>query len=84
MEAASTRNPRSECAHDRGAQSPWVTHSWSHDDLVKCFARAATLEEVRGRQDDFYRDLHGDPGLSHPGDPTAAKVTDRLRATGSK
>src|SRR5919202_2147717 len=38
--------------------------------------------EVRGWQEDFYRDLHAHPELSHQEIRTAANVADRLRAAG--
>ena len=43
---------------------------------------AAVLERlpgVRGWQEDFYRDLHAHPELSHQESATAAKVAGRLR-----
>jgi amidohydrolase len=40
------------------------------------------LGDVRGWQEDFYRDLHAHPELSHQETQTAAKVADRLRAAG--
>jgi amidohydrolase len=40
------------------------------------------LERVRGWQEDFYRDLHAHPELSHQERRTAGNVADRLRATG--
>ena len=43
---------------------------------------AAVLEQlpgVRGWQEDFYRDLHAHPELSHQESATAAKVAERLR-----
>jgi amidohydrolase len=40
------------------------------------------LEGVRGWQEDFYRDLHAYPELSHQEERTAANVADRLRASG--
>jgi len=40
------------------------------------------LGDVRGWQEDFYRDLHAHPELSHQEVRTAAKVADRLRAAG--
>src|SRR4051812_21009085 len=40
------------------------------------------LESVRGWQEDFYRDLHAHPELSHQESRTAGKVADRLRLTG--
>ena len=43
---------------------------------------AAVLERlpgVRGWQEDFYRDLHAHPELSHQESATAAKVAERLR-----
>src|SRR4051794_8261618 len=40
------------------------------------------LGDVRGWQEDFYRDLHAHPELSHRETRTAAKVADRLRAAG--
>jgi amidohydrolase len=40
------------------------------------------LREVRGWQEDFYRDLHEHPELSHQETRTAANVADRLRAAG--
>ena len=38
------------------------------------------LGDVRSWQEDFYRDLHAHPELSHQETRTAAKVADRLRA----
>jgi hippurate hydrolase len=40
------------------------------------------LEEIRGWQEDFYRDLHAHPELSHQEHRTAANVAERLRALG--
>jgi amidohydrolase len=40
------------------------------------------LDGVRGWQEDFYRDLHAHPELSHQERRTAANVADRLRACG--
>ncbi len=40
------------------------------------------LEAVRGWAADFYRDLHAHPELSHQEHATAAKVADRLAASG--
>src|SRR3954447_11919033 len=40
------------------------------------------LEAVRGWQEDFYRDLHAYPELSHQERRTAANVTARLRDIG--
>jgi amidohydrolase len=40
------------------------------------------LGDVRGWQEDFYRDLHAHPELSHQETRTAANVADRLRAAG--
>ncbi len=40
------------------------------------------LERVRGWQEDFYRDLHAHPELSHQERRTAGNVADRLRAAG--
>jgi amidohydrolase len=42
----------------------------------------AGLERVRGWQEDFYRDLHAHPELSHQERRTAANVADRLRRVG--
>ncbi len=42
----------------------------------------AGLEEVRPWQEDFYRDLHRNPELSHQERRTAAKVADRLAQSG--
>jgi hippurate hydrolase len=38
------------------------------------------LDEIRGPLEDFYRDLHAHPELSHEEHRTAANVADRLRA----
>jgi amidohydrolase len=40
------------------------------------------LPDVRGWQQDFYRDLHAHPELSHQETRTAANVADRVRASG--
>jgi hippurate hydrolase len=40
------------------------------------------LDEVRAWQEDFYRDLHQHPELSHEEHRTAAAVAERLRALG--
>jgi amidohydrolase len=40
------------------------------------------LADIRGWQEDFYRDLHSHPELSHQESRTAANVADRLRACG--
>src|SRR3954453_22587710 len=40
------------------------------------------LESTRGWQEEFYRDLHGHPELSHQERRTADNVAARLRATG--
>jgi len=40
------------------------------------------LADVRGWQEDFYRDLHAHPELSHQETRTAADVADRLRQNG--
>jgi hippurate hydrolase len=40
------------------------------------------LSQVRGWQEDLYRDLHAHPELSHDERRTAAKVADRLRDAG--
>ena len=40
------------------------------------------LEEVRGWLEDFYRDLHAHPELSHEERRTAADVAERLRRSG--
>ena len=40
------------------------------------------LEAVRGWGEDFYRDLHAHPELSHQEHATASKVAERLRASG--
>jgi amidohydrolase len=42
----------------------------------------AGLDRVRGWQEDFYRDLHQHPELSHQEHATAGKVADRLRTAG--
>jgi hippurate hydrolase len=42
----------------------------------------ARLGEVRSWQEDFYRDLHRNPELSHQEHRTASKVADRLRQCG--
>lgn len=42
----------------------------------------AGLDGVRGRQEDFYRDLHAHPELSHQEQRTAAAVAERLRGCG--
>jgi amidohydrolase len=40
------------------------------------------LADIRGWQEDFYRDLHAHPELSHQERRTAARVADRLRDAG--
>ncbi|MGA4690727.1 amidohydrolase [Rhodococcus sp. AB351] len=40
------------------------------------------LDEIRADQENFYRDLHAHPELSHQETRTAAEVADRLRAAG--
>ncbi|HET7387328.1 MAG TPA: amidohydrolase [Nocardioidaceae bacterium] len=40
------------------------------------------LDDVRGWQEDLYRDLHAHPELSHQEHRTAASVADRLRSSG--
>jgi hippurate hydrolase len=40
------------------------------------------LEDARGWQEEFYRGLHAHPELSHQEHATAAKVVDRLHASG--
>jgi amidohydrolase len=40
------------------------------------------LEGLRGRLEDFYRDLHAHPELSHEERRTAANVAERLRSSG--
>jgi hippurate hydrolase len=40
------------------------------------------LDQIRGPLEDFYRDLHAHPELSHGERRTAANVADRLRAVG--
>jgi amidohydrolase len=42
----------------------------------------ARLGQVRGWQEDFYRDLHRNPELSHQEHRTADRVAERLRAGG--
>jgi amidohydrolase len=42
----------------------------------------AGLQQARGWQEDFYRDLHEHPELSHQETRTAARVADRLRQAG--
>jgi len=42
----------------------------------------AGLDSIRGWQEDFYRDLHAHPELSHQERRTAANVAARLRADG--
>jgi hippurate hydrolase len=54
---------------------PPPTPSRVHDVL-------AGLEGVRGWQEDFYRDLHGHPELSHQERRTAGRVAERLRPAG--
>ncbi|KSZ58121.1 amidohydrolase [Rhodococcus pyridinivorans KG-16] len=40
------------------------------------------LDEIRADQENFYRDLHAHPELSHQETRTAAEVAERLRAAG--
>ena len=40
------------------------------------------LDGIRGRLEDFYRDLHAHPELSLREERTAAKVAERLREAG--
>lgn len=40
------------------------------------------MEEIRADQEDFYRDLHAHPELSHQETRTAVRVAERLRAAG--
>ena len=42
----------------------------------------AQLDQVRGWQEDFYRDLHRNPELSHQEHRTAGRVAERLRQAG--
>ena len=42
----------------------------------------AGLADIRGWQEEFYRDLHQHPELSHHEHRTAARVAERLRAIG--
>ena len=42
----------------------------------------AGLADVRGWQEDVYRDLHSHPELSHQEHRTAAAVSERLRGFG--
>ena len=49
------------------------------DDVV---AVLTGLDDVRGWQEDFYRDLHAHPELSHEEQRTAANVAARLREAG--
>lgn len=42
----------------------------------------ARFDDVRGWQEDFYRDLHSHPELSHQERRTAARVAERLTAAG--
>ncbi|MBC2641848.1 MULTISPECIES: amidohydrolase [unclassified Rhodococcus (in: high G+C Gram-positive bacteria)] len=42
----------------------------------------AGLDDIRGRQEDFYRALHQNPELSHQEHTTAAAVAERLREFG--
>src|SRR4051794_38609691 len=42
----------------------------------------ADLDGIRGTQEDFYRDLHRHPELSHQEHRTAAAVADRLGQAG--
>ena len=42
----------------------------------------AGLADIRGWQEEFYRDLHQHPELSHQEHRTAARVAERLRAIG--
>lgn len=46
------------------------------------FPALAGLESVRAWQEDFYRDLHAHPELSHQEHRTAARVAERLRTSG--
>jgi hippurate hydrolase len=51
-------------------------------DSTATVAALAGAEQVRGWQEDFYRDLHAHPELSHQERRTAADVAERLRASG--
>jgi amidohydrolase len=42
----------------------------------------AGLDDIRGWQEEFYRDLHQHPELSHQEHRTAARIAERLGATG--
>jgi hypothetical protein len=42
----------------------------------------AGLADIRGWQEEFYRDVHQHPELSHQEHRTAARVAERLRAIG--
>src|SRR6478609_398940 len=59
--------------------------SFNREVRVSPFATSAVLaglEMVRGWQEEFYRDLHAHPELSHQERRTAANVAQRLRAAG--
>lgn len=51
------------------------------DDIT---ATLADLDSIRAWQEDFYRDLHAHPELSHQERRTASNVAARLRETGSE
>ena len=42
----------------------------------------AGLDGIRSWQEDFYRDLHAHPELSHQEHRTAGRVAERMRAAG--
>jgi amidohydrolase len=48
----------------------------------RCTAVLAGLGSIRGWQEEFYRDLHQHPELSHQEHRTAARVAERLGRTG--
>jgi hypothetical protein len=56
------------------------------EDGVEAISRSTTvlagLADIRGWQEEFYRDLHQHPELSHQEHRTAARVAERLRAIG--
>jgi len=62
------------CGHNRGMSDP--------SNPSPATSVLSGLDAVRGWAADFYRDLHAHPELSHQEHATAAKVADRLAASG--
>ena len=65
-----------------GPREPGPEHDGDMGDATWWTAVLGGLDAIRAWQEDFYRDLHAHPELSHQEHRTAGNVADRLRDAG--